>query len=165
MEDFSRLLRLNWKAKRQEHGDESNAEHFSIHFFLSRLTPHRLCLSNDFIRPRQYVRRNGEANLMRGFQIDDELELGWLLDRKIARLCAFQNLIDINRSAAVEVRQFRRIGHQTAILHVFSPRIYARQTVVCREIQDLFSVSAEYRVSCNRETACAPFRCGLKCAL
>jgi hypothetical protein len=35
----------------------------------------------DFIRPHQHVWRNRKADLLRCFQIDDELELRWLLDR------------------------------------------------------------------------------------
>jgi hypothetical protein len=32
--------------------------------------------------------------LLGGFKIDDELELGWLLDGQVCRLRAFQDLID-----------------------------------------------------------------------
>ena len=38
-------------------------------------------LSDHFIRPHQHVRRNRQADLLGGFQIDDELELRRLLDR------------------------------------------------------------------------------------
>ena len=38
-------------------------------------------LSNDLIRPRQYVRWNRQADLLGRFQIDDELELDRLLNR------------------------------------------------------------------------------------
>ena len=36
---------------------------------------------NDFVRPRQHVRRNRQADLFRGFEVDDELELRRLLHR------------------------------------------------------------------------------------
>ena len=48
-------------------------------FFLARLPPQDSRLSNDFIRPRQHVGRNRQADLLRRFQIDDELELRRLL--------------------------------------------------------------------------------------
>ena len=38
------------------------------------------CLSDYSIRPRQHIRRNGQTDLLRGFQIDDQLELRRLLD-------------------------------------------------------------------------------------
>ena len=33
------------------------------------------------IRSRQHIRRNDEADLLGGFQVDDQLEIVWLLDR------------------------------------------------------------------------------------
>ena len=50
---------------------------FFMSFDLSNVEP----LLNDSIRPRQHVRRNRESDLLRRFQIDDELELDGLLDR------------------------------------------------------------------------------------
>src|ERR1041385_742260 len=35
------------------------------------------------VRPRQHVRRNREADLLRGFQVDHELELRRLFDGKV----------------------------------------------------------------------------------
>jgi hypothetical protein len=44
-----------------------------------------LALSFDHsIRSRQHIRRNRQADLLGGFEIDDQLELLRLLDRKIA---------------------------------------------------------------------------------
>src|SRR5262249_49860096 len=61
----------------------------------------RRVLPDHLIRPRQYVRRNGEADLLRGFEIYDELKLRRLLYWKIPRLCAFEDLIDISGSAVM----------------------------------------------------------------
>src|SRR5712692_10460121 len=36
-------------------------------------------------------RRNIEAERLGGLEVDDELELGRLLDRQVARFCAFEN--------------------------------------------------------------------------
>ena len=43
---------------------------------------------------RQHLRRNRQADLLGGFQIDDQLELRRLLDGQIGGLGAFQNLVD-----------------------------------------------------------------------
>jgi hypothetical protein len=40
--------------------------------------------------------RNRQAERARGLQIDDELELGRLLDRQLARLRAFEDLVDVD---------------------------------------------------------------------
>jgi hypothetical protein len=37
--------------------------------------------ANHLVGPCQHVGRNREADLLRGFEIDDELKLGRLLDR------------------------------------------------------------------------------------
>ena len=60
-----------------------------------------LPLLNDFIRSRQHVRRNREADLLGGFEIDHELELYRLLHRKISRLGSFEDLIHVRSGAAV----------------------------------------------------------------
>ena len=44
---------------------------------------------DDPVRPHQHVGRNRQADLLGGFQIDDELELGRLLDGEIGGLGAF----------------------------------------------------------------------------
>ena len=48
---------------------------------------------ND-VRSRKYVRRNREADLLGGFQVDHQLKLGRLLDRQIRRLDSLQDLLN-----------------------------------------------------------------------
>src|SRR5215510_5348603 len=50
-------------------------------------------LFNDLIRPQQQRRRDGEAERFGGLEVDDELELRWLLDGKTSRLRALQDLV------------------------------------------------------------------------
>jgi hypothetical protein len=45
-------------------------------------------------RPYQHIRRNRQADLLRRFEFGDELELDRLLDGKIRRRPAFQDLVD-----------------------------------------------------------------------
>ena len=56
---------------------------------------------DHLIRPRQHVRRNRQADLFGGFEIDDELKPPGLLDRNIGRIGAFQNLIDEEGGAVI----------------------------------------------------------------
>jgi len=46
-------------------------------------------LLNYFVRPCQHVRRDCEADLFGGFEVDDELKLCGLLYRKLHRLGTF----------------------------------------------------------------------------
>jgi hypothetical protein len=59
------------------------------------------CLFDHFIRSRQHVRWNRQADLLCRLEVDYKLELGWLLDGEIGGLSAFQNLIDVNGGAAI----------------------------------------------------------------
>jgi hypothetical protein len=43
------------------------------------------------IGAREQVRRHGEAERLRGLEVDDELELGGLQDRKVSGFCATEN--------------------------------------------------------------------------
>ena len=64
-------------------------------------------LSDDPIRSRQHIRRNRQADLFCGFQIDDELELRRLFDGNLGGLGAFQDFIAIDGGApeqAIDVR-------------------------------------------------------------
>jgi len=47
------------------------------------------------IRPQQQRLRNREAESFGGLEVDDQFELGRLLDRKVARLGTLENLVDI----------------------------------------------------------------------
>ena len=46
------------------------------------------------IRSRQHIRRNNQADLLGGFQVDDQLEIVWLLDRYSTGLAPI-NLVDM----------------------------------------------------------------------
>src|SRR5512145_3189506 len=72
-----------------------------------------LLSSNYPIRPRQYVRRYREAELLGGFQIDHQLEFGRLFDRQSGRLYALQNFGDGYGGAAIQVRKVRAIGRES----------------------------------------------------
>ena len=54
---------------------------------------------DHLIRSRQHVRRNGQGNLLGGFQVDDKFELLRLFDPQISGLCAFQNLVHVRAEA------------------------------------------------------------------
>ena len=58
--------------------------------------------------------RHGQTERIRGPEIDDQLECGWLLDWQIGRLGALQDLPDISTDIAISVGQVRSITDQTA---------------------------------------------------
>jgi len=58
------------------------------------------------------VRRNFEAERFRSFEIDDQLELGWRLHRKVGRSFTFEDTIDVPSRASNYVDSNRSIGDQ-----------------------------------------------------
>src|SRR5258705_5161627 len=56
---------------------------------------------------REQRERHGEAERLGGLHVDHQLELGRQLNRKIGRLCALENLVDI---AACTNKQIGYIG-------------------------------------------------------
>src|SRR5215475_10692838 len=60
----------------------------------STLDAHSLSFDHP-VRPRQHVRRNCEADLLRSFQIDYKLKLRRLLHWQISWLRAFEDSIDV----------------------------------------------------------------------
>lgn len=57
--------------------EEPNGSYFSV--FTTHASP------NYPVRPRQHIRRDRQADLLGGFEVDDEFKLDRLLDGKISR--------------------------------------------------------------------------------
>ena len=52
--------------------------------------------SYDSVRPHEHVGRNREADLLCSLQVDDQLELHWLLRGEISGLPTLQDLVYID---------------------------------------------------------------------
>jgi hypothetical protein len=72
------------------------------------------------ICPRQHVRRNRQIDLLGGFEIDDQLKLGWLLDGKIRWLGSLEDLIHVGGNAPVAVREVRPVVHEPTGIYISS---------------------------------------------
>ncbi len=81
----------------------------------------RRCISarllNYLVGSQQHRLRNGKTERLRGFQVDDQFELGWLLNWKITGLRALENLVDVLSRRAMKRREVRTEGHETALVH------------------------------------------------
>jgi hypothetical protein len=71
---------------------------------------------DHLIRPREQRRRDREVEGLGGLQIDDQLELGWLIDGEIARFGSFQDPIHKHSSAALRVSKARPIRDEGTCL-------------------------------------------------
>jgi len=62
------------------------------------------CCQHSFdhlVRPVQHGLRNREADLLRGLEIDDKLELHRLLHGQVSRLRAFEDLVHVDGGATI----------------------------------------------------------------
>src|SRR5947207_7872718 len=80
-------------------------------------------LFNDLIGAGEQRRRYRDAKRLRGIQVNDQLEAGGLLDRKIARLSALQNLVHHFGGLSTLAGQTGPVGHQPSSDHVLAKRI------------------------------------------
>src|SRR5262245_56985714 len=61
-------------------------------------------------------------------EIDDEIELGWLLDRNFGGFYPAQNLVHQPGGASEEVREICCIGHKTASFDQVPKTVHRRQS-------------------------------------
>src|SRR5262245_11313180 len=81
-------------------------------------------LTNDFRRPRQYVRWNRYANLLRRLEIDHKLEPGRLFHRQIGGLGSLQDPVHVISYAPVDVRLVCSVGHESTGIYSFSALVH-----------------------------------------
>src|SRR5262245_9897113 len=93
------------------------------------LTHDELASSFDHLVGTQQERfRDRQTKRLGGGQVDDEIELGGLLDRDITRLRPAQNLVNIISGAPELLRKAWPIGHETSPFNVFTSAVYRRQS-------------------------------------
>ena len=51
-----------------------------------------------------------------GLQVDHQLEIGWLLDRKVGGFCSFQDFVDVGSGTPMEIRSNYVTGHQATTI-------------------------------------------------
>ena len=81
--------------------------------------------------------RHAEAERLGGLEIDDQLELGRLLDGQIGRLGALQDLVHLRSGTPVQVSIVRSVGHETASVHRFAEPGHRRQPILQRKLCNL----------------------------
>src|SRR6516162_4224699 len=61
----------------------------------------------------EHTRRNCKIECLGRFQIDHQLELGWLYDRKVGWLCSCNNPAGIHANLAIYVGQISNVADQS----------------------------------------------------
>src|SRR5262245_38480663 len=70
--------------------------------------------------------RHRDAESLGCDQIDDQFELGWLLDGEIGRLRSAQNLVNVDGGAPPKVWEACPIGHEAARFDVLAKAVHGR---------------------------------------
>ena len=71
-------------------------------------------LFDHLVGASEEARRNWQRERLSGLEVDDQLELGWRLDRKLARLRTHQDAIGIGRRESKIIDQVTSVGQQAA---------------------------------------------------
>src|ERR1700730_1343829 len=108
---------------------------------------------DHLIRPPQQRRRNRQAERLRGLEVDDEVELRGLLDGKITRFGAFQDLVHVGRSASKQISNVRSIRHKAPGIDIVPLHIRCRQPVLCRQVHEASSLIGEHDGSQDSQSA------------
>jgi hypothetical protein len=87
-----------------------------LHFRYVPMTEVAACVASlqHFIRGDKEILGNGHIDLLGRLQVDNKLELGRLLHRKVTGICATQDLVDINCGMGPHRRLVRAITDQSA---------------------------------------------------
>src|SRR5262249_55138173 len=93
----------------------------------------------------EQCRRHRKAECLRRDQIDDEIELGRLLDRKVGGLRSAKDLVDQLSGAAELVREIWSVGHESPGLDKVASTEDCRLLRAERQRKD---ASAATRASC-----------------
>ena len=73
--------------------------------------PKAVCkLLDHFVGEREQLVGYGKAERLGSLEVDDQLEFDWGLDRKLARVLALKNAIDIGRRASITINQVDPVG-------------------------------------------------------
>ena len=101
----------------------------------SRLSKHS-CSFDHLIGASEESRRDLEAEGLRGLEVNDQVEPGRLLDRKISWPRALQDLVDVSCRAMAALERVRSIGHQAADLHEGTDLVHRREAMLDRKFRD-----------------------------
>src|SRR5204863_9433173 len=91
--------------------------------------------------------RGGEVQAERlgGFQIDDQLVLGGLLNRQVGGLGALKNLVDVGGGTTIEIVGIGAVTHEATRQNVLLKWEHARQALLERERSERHALANNQR--------------------
>src|SRR5215813_4222744 len=98
---------------------------------------------DDLVGSHEDGLRNRQAQRLGGLEVDHQLELRRLLNRKIFGLRALQDLVHEDRCSAPDVVDVSTIRDQAAGVDILSEPIHQRKSVLGRQFREPLSVRKE----------------------
>src|SRR5262249_62399903 len=87
--------------------------------------------------------RNRKANRFRGFDVDNEFELGGLIDWQVGRRGAIENASYVDSGATISICCIIPIANKPALFDEFSVGVDGRNSVARRQSNDLLPAASE----------------------
>src|SRR5215217_7166947 len=91
--------------------------------------------------------RDFKAECLRCPEAHDQLELGRLYDRQVARLGALENSASVDTRLAIGIRQAGAVADQAASSNVFAPDVDRRYAVLRGQRDDPIALAVEERLA------------------
>src|SRR5215831_979646 len=116
-----------------------------------RLSQQHSCSLDHLVGQREQFVRNLQAERLRSFEIDNQLELGWLLHGKIAGLLAPENAGHVDAGLAKRIRQAWTIADQAAAGSELAVPVDRGKRVVRRQGSNLvMDALEEWIIHCDQ---------------
>src|SRR5229473_1369447 len=113
---------------------------------------------NYFVGAGDQRRRHVESECLRGSNIDDQRVLGRLLDRKVSRLLALEDAIDVGSSPPVQVDVVHPVRHEAAARGEVRVRIDCGYLTACGQRDNQVAANAAERPRQHDQTIRRPTR-------
>src|SRR6516225_11260218 len=104
-------------------------------------------LFNHLIGGHLHDQRHGKTKPLGGLEIDHELEFGGLYDRQIARLLALEDPTRVHTNLAISICNAGCVAYQTPCRGILAQSIARRQSIPCRQRDDLIPIGERERVA------------------
>ena len=95
--------------------------------------------------------RHFEAERLRGFEVDSQFELRWLLNGKISRLVSIENTGSVNANLAICVCKAGAVADKAARCCELTPLVNCGYRVLRRQRDKLIALPCKKRLTGNQE--------------
>src|SRR5262245_25481949 len=103
---------------------------------------------------------NREANLLGGFEIDNQFERGRLLDGEICGLRTLKYFVYVGCCPSAQVDEARAVGHESSVFDKQVVVVYRRKPALQRQLYNLGSMRGEDRAIQHQDSVSATIGCG-----